>query len=253
MRIFVFIIFIFLFGCNNSDEEYDPTQNPDRDNRNNLNIYIDSDSPPKSILNFEKDSISYLALGDSYTIGTGEKTENSWPNLLQTALYKNGYLIHSPRIVANVGWTTRNLLKVIESQEFKQKYELVSLLIGVNNQYRNISFETFEKEFVELLSFSLNIAKSKSGVFVLSIPDYGATPFGQSNEARISEEINEYNAYIEKVCKANKIKFYDITEVSRNAKDNSDLLAMDQLHPSRKMYEEWIKLILNNPPEIFLQ
>jgi lysophospholipase L1-like esterase len=145
------------------------------------------------------------------------------------------------------------LLSAIGNQDFNQKYDLVSLLIGVNNQYQGIGFATFEKEFLDLLTFSLSMAKSKSGVFVLSIPDYGATPFGQSNETKIAEEINAYNAYIEKVCMANKIKFYDITEISRKAKGNPDLLAADQLHPSRKMYEEWVKLIVNDPPELFLQ
>jgi acyl-CoA thioesterase I len=191
----------------------------------------------------EKDTIAYLALGDSYTIGSGESEQNRWPNLLAGTFTKSGYNFHKPRIIARSGWTTGNLIRAIDEEEFNRQYDMVSLLIGVNNQYQGMAMQVFEKEFLALLEFCMKTAKSRSGIFVLSIPDYGATPFGQSNEILIAKEINEYNDFIKKVCADNKIKFYDITDISRKAKGNLSYLAADQLHPSKKMYEEWVQLI----------
>jgi len=217
------------------------------------NIVLDIDIVDQHTLDFDKDTIHYLALGDSYTIGSGEKAENRWPNLLSERMRNNGYFFPKPRIIASLGWTTGNLLTVIKRQEFDTKFDLISLLIGVNNQYRGYDFKIFEKELAELLTFCMQNAKSKSGIFVLSIPDYGVTPFGQFGQEQISAEIDEYNEYIRDVCNANNIKFYNITEISRKADGDLSYLVSDRLHPSKKMYEEWIDLLESDLPELFLQ
>jgi len=114
------------------------------------------------------------------------------------------------------------------------------------------NIQIFKKEFLQLLGYSLETAGSRAGVFVLSIPDYGVTPFGAYNPMQISQEIDEYNDFIRRVCYVNRIKYYDITEISRKAGDDLSYLASDRLHPSRKMYEEWVQLIMEDPPEIFI-
>ncbi len=254
MRILPFVALIFLFGCNSGDDDFAPFKGKaPAAGDPGLNPVIKSDLPEDLSVDPEKDTIAYLALGDSYTIGSGESEPNRWPNLLAEEFKKSGYYFHKPRIIARVGWTTGNLVRAIEAEEFSKRYDLVSLLIGVNNQYQGSGIKGFEKEFMLLLDFCLKTAKSRSGIFVVSIPDYGATPFGQTNEAQITRDINEYNAFIKKVCADNRIKFYDITDISRKAKGNLSYLAPDQLHPSKKMYDEWVQLIYADPPLLFVR
>lgn len=251
MRIFPFVALIFLFACNSGDDDFPPFKGkaPDAGDPG-INPVIKSDLPDVLSVDPEKDTIAYLALGDSYTIGTGEKPENRYPILLSEAFTGQGFLFKTPRIIATNGWTTANLIFAVNNPPIETQYDLVSLLIGVNNQYGGGSFVLFQKEFIELIEFSLSKVKSRSGVFVLSIPDYSATPFGEANATKIFEEINMYNDFIRKVCEANKIKYYDITEISRKAKDDLSYLAGDRLHPSRKMYLEWVDLIVKDPPAL---
>lgn len=246
------LLLLVLFTSCNREDDYRPYagQRPPAPTTPVSNLIVNTDVPPTDEIDFEQDTITYLALGDSYTIATGEKPENRYPNLLSQALTDRGFLAKAPRIIAANGWTTANLMFSIQNPSFSTKYDLVSLLIGVNNQYGRLPFSVFQKEFVELLEISLSKAKSRSGVFVLSIPDYGVTPFGASNASIIFDEINMYNDFIRKVCETNKIKYYDITEISRKAKEDPTLIANDQLHPSRKMYLEWVDLILKDPPAI---
>jgi len=260
MRWSIVILVIILFSSCNSDEDdfpysrYNPVDmNTGTNTDDSQNIDLDVDIPDYHSLDFDKDTIHYLALGDSYTIGTGEKAENRWPNLLSKRMQINGYIFPRPRIIASAGWTTGNLITAIEKQEFDNKYDLVSLLIGVNNQYRGYDFKVFESEFLQLLATGMEMAKSRSGIFVLSIPDYGVTPFGDYAQEQISGEIDEYNEYIQKVCNANEINYYNITEISRKAEGDLSYLVSDQLHPSKKMYEEWIDLLLADPPALFQQ
>jgi lysophospholipase L1-like esterase len=254
MRIVIAFIAIIFIACGSEKDEVTPIGPIDSDDsiENESDTLINTSGGNGTLDNDYSqngESVSFLALGDSYTAGTGEKSENRWPVLLADRLAKSGYNIDDPRIIATTGWTTGNLITAIENQEFSQKYDMVSLLIGVNNQYQGLNFNVFEEEFLELLSFAQETSKSKGGVFVLSIPDYGVTPFGQNAEAQISQEIDQYNEYIKKVCDSNNIKFYNITEISRKAKNDLSYLASDQLHPSKQMYEEWINLIISDPPE----
>ncbi len=189
----------------------------------------------------EPDSYSYLALGDSYTIGESVKESERWPVQLYKSL-KNK--ISYPTIIAKSGWTTDQLIDTLNKTKFKN-YDFVSLLIGVNNQYRGRSTESFKKDFIELLERSIKYANgNKERVFVVSIPDWGVTPFANGKDRNIIEkEINEFNNIISKECSINGIKFFDVTQNSRTASQNKSLIAEDGLHPSKKMYKQWVKII----------
>lgn len=191
----------------------------------------------------QKEEINYLALGDSYTIGQGVEEHQRWPNQLIEKLKSNNYLVDKTGIIAKTGWTTRNLLDAIEENDV-ENYNLVSLLIGVNNQYQNQPFTMFTSDFDLLLSKSIEIAGGSSRVFVVSIPDYGVTPFGSSNSEKIGMEIDMYNQYILDHCNAKNIPFIDITEISRTLGATNDALAPDNLHPSGTQYAVWVDSIL---------
>ncbi|TAE46297.1 MAG: SGNH/GDSL hydrolase family protein [Bacteroidetes bacterium] len=188
---------------------------------------------------------SYLALGDSYTIGESVPETERWPVLLTASLRSMGQNIADPRIVARTGWTTSELSAAIEQAQISDTFELVSLLIGVNNQYRRYPIARYETEFTQLLETALAFAGGrKERVFVLSIPDYGVTPFGQQrNPAQIATELDQYNQVARTICASYEVAFYDITPISREALSDSSLIADDGLHPSGKMYARWVSLI----------
>lgn len=194
----------------------------------------------------QKQTLSYLALGDSYTIGESVEENYRWPNLLADSLRKAGFLVKKPLIIAKTGWRTDELIQAIEDKNELGNFDLVSLLIGVNNQYQGKKIKVFEKELEQLIQ--LAIAHSKmgvKGVFAVSIPDYGVTPFAQhKNPTKISREINLYNTVYREICEQNKIAFFDITPISIEAANNLRLLASDQLHPSGLMYQKWVSLVL---------
>ena len=192
------------------------------------------------------DSLDYLALGDSYTIGQGVQIVEGWPFQLYRNLEKNDIEIRELKIVAKTGWTTRNLLDAIEDTDLSnlKNEKLVSLLIGVNNQFQNLPFEQFETEFDLLIEKAIQLAGNMDKVFVVSIPDYGVTPFGSNNRERIGQELDEYNLYIKHKCAALDIPFIDITEISRELGDSEGALASDNLHPSGLQYEKWVETIL---------
>lgn len=190
--------------------------------------------------------ITYLALGDSYTIGESIDESSRWPNQLKKKLNQNGVPMQSPLIIARTGWTTDELLAAIESRNLDSTYDYVSLLIGVNNQYRGRSIENFREEFISLLEKSIALSKQKEiGVFVLSIPDWGVTPFASSqNQKQIALEIDAFNAIIKQESASRSIAFFDITPISRQAEQNPSLLANDRLHPSGLMYTQWVDLVV---------
>jgi len=198
---------------------------------------------PKTTDIIPSTSINYLALGDSYTIGQGVEVEQRWPEQLSDSLTNKGYKISITDIIATTGWTTRDLLNAIDNTELKE-YNLVSLLIGVNNQYQNQAFNLFQSEFDELINKSVQIAGDKQRVFVVSIPDYGVTPFGSANSEKIGLELDKYNAYMSDKCEALDIPFINITPISRMLGDTPGSLASDNLHPSGSQYTEWVKEIL---------
>ncbi|MEP3211546.1 MAG: SGNH/GDSL hydrolase family protein [Maribacter sp.] len=193
----------------------------------------------------QKDSLSFLALGDSYTVGTSEIYRYCWPVQLKERLAKKKVLLNNPKIIAGAGWTTKKLLEQLAIEKPAPTYDLVSLLIGVNNQYRNQSVTDFQEDFIVLLNKSIALAKNdKSRVFVLSIPDWSVTPFARSkNRAKIVQELKAYNAVIKKETEERKMLFIDITKASREALFDHNLIAKDSLHPSRKMYKVWVKKI----------
>lgn len=187
--------------------------------------------------------IKYLALGDSYTIGQGVSKELRWPNQLTEELKEAGFEVVRNDIIARTGWTTTNLLDAIYAEELND-YNLVSLLIGVNNQFQGKAFSLFQNEFDSLLNWSISIAGSQNRVFVVSIPDYGVTPFGQSEAEKIAKELDRYNAFMKQQCDALSIPFIDITEISRDLKGEEGSLAPDDLHPSGSQYTQWVEKIL---------
>jgi len=147
-------------------------------------------------------------------------------------------------IIAKTGWTTRNLLDGIDQQNPKV-YDIVSLLIGVNNQYQALSFADFKIEFDRLLTVSQQLSrKGTSGVFVVSIPDYSLTPFVKKNQDRIATELDKYNAFMKAKCEQKDIPFVDITSVSRSLGSASTAIAEDGLHPSGFQYGQWVNEIV---------
>lgn len=188
----------------------------------------------------------YLALGDSYTIGERVALEDRWSEILTNLLRKNNVKINSPEIIARTGWTTAELLEGIKNRNPKGPYNIVSLLIGVNNQYRGQSMERYRFEFQELLQQAIGYAGGNiQRVFVLSIPDWGVTPFAKgSNQAQIAAEIDAFNAIAKEECDKLSIVFIDITPLSRTAKDDLSFIAQDGLHFSGKMYRLWAEKAL---------
>jgi lysophospholipase L1-like esterase len=188
----------------------------------------------------------YLALGDSYTIGEGVTAEARWPLQLVELLRQGGMRVEDPIIVARTGWTTGELLSGIETAGPRGPFDLVSVLVGVNNQYRALDIEQYRDEFRLLLNLAVQYAGGEPGrVIVLSIPDWGVTPFAKGqNRARIAAEIDMFNAVNRAEAKAIGALYLDVTSISRNAGADQTLLAADGLHPSAEMYAAWARLAL---------
>lgn len=192
-----------------------------------------------------KETISYLALGDSYTIGESLVESERWPVQLAESLKKTGIDIDEPVIVARTGWTTDELKAGIANKALKSNYGLVSLLIGVNNQYRGKSVEEFRHEFISLLEHAVQFAGGKKDrVFVVSIPDWGVSPFAEGRDRiSIAKEIDAFNTVKQVETEKRGIIYVDITPISRKAATDSTLIASDGLHPSGKMYSLWVEKI----------
>ena len=190
-------------------------------------------------------TIRFLALGDSYTIGHAVNLNQRWPVQLADSLSKVGIDISGAEIIAQTGWTTRQLKNGIELENPDRSYNLVSLLIGVNNQYRKQDTAAYRTEFRELLQMAISFANNAAKhVIVVSIPDYGVTPFAQEmNPEEIAEEIDAFNRINYEETMKMSVTYIDITPISRKAKDDPDLTAGDGLHPSGKMYAEWVDVI----------
>jgi lysophospholipase L1-like esterase len=192
--------------------------------------------------------VRMLALGDSYTIGQSVDITERWPvQFLEKFEEQYGVTGSEVDIIARTGWTTGNLMDAIASQlDNSKKYTLVSLLIGVNNQYRGLNFSEYAVDFRELLQTALRIVNSDPNrVFVLSIPDYAYTPAFANNE-EISTEIDAYNEVNRSITVSYGVPYVDITGISRRGLDEPDLVAADALHPSGKQYGEWVDAILSS-------
>ncbi|MEP5612865.1 MAG: SGNH/GDSL hydrolase family protein [Cyclobacteriaceae bacterium] len=195
----------------------------------------------------EDETLSFLALGDSYTIGEAVKEYERWPVQLVSRLRKNNISIEEAKIVAKTGWTTDELIAAIEERDIQRTYDLVTLLIGVNNQYRGYPIEQYEKEFEELVTKAIKYAAGiPENVFVISIPDYGVTPFAVEKEldaAKIASDLEAYNDIARRIATSKNIIFTDITQDSKDAKNDPSLTAKDGLHPSSKMYALWVEAL----------
>lgn len=189
--------------------------------------------------------LRYLALGDSYTIGQSVCETCRFPEQLKiqlkTAFPNDNFFL---KIIATTGWTTTNLINAINTQNPTADYDLVTLLIGVNNQYQHKPFSLYESEFPQLIDKAIALAKGdKTHVIVVSIPDYAYTPYGHGS-ASISAEIAQYNAFALSYCVARQITFVNITDITRLGLSQPELVASDGLHPSELAYTKFVERIL---------
>ncbi|WP_189455828.1 SGNH/GDSL hydrolase family protein [Cognatilysobacter bugurensis] len=193
-------------------------------------------------------TLDYLALGDSYTIGEGVPANDRWPVQLAHALRAEGMPLEDPRIIATTGWTTDELLAAMDAAEPLGDWDFVTLLIGVNNQYRGRDVDDYRREFTTALERAQRLAGGRvDRVLVVSIPDWGVTPFATANgkdPARIARELDAYNAAAREISAARSIAFVDITPVSRDRGGEPAMLVDDGLHPSGAMYSRWVERVL---------
>ncbi len=192
-----------------------------------------------------QNTFTFLALGDSYTIGQSVAEAERFPNITADLLKNLGKGNSVPKIIATTGWTTANLLSAINANPPGNNYDVVTLLIGVNNQYQGRTIAEYRTEFTQLLMKAIEFARgSRTHVFVLSIPDYGVTPFAQNSDtARIAMEIDMFNNVNKEIALANGVNYLDITPISRQGKTDNTLHATDGLHPSGKQYRRWSDLL----------
>lgn len=191
-------------------------------------------------------AMRFLALGDSYTIGEAVAPSERWPVQLVALVRHEGVAVADPRIIATTGWTTDELLVGIGLEQPEGTFDLVSLLIGVNNQYRGGDPEEYRDQFAELLTRAVAFTGGRPArVMVLSIPDWGATPFAaERDRAGIAAKIDQFNAINRSIAERRGARYVDVTPISRRAARDPDLVAFDGLHPSGKMYAEWARLAL---------
>lgn len=227
---------IFIIACNSSSSFDDETLNSINEDAS-VNQNLNSDS-------LNQTQFSLLALGDSYTIGEGVDEDQRWPNQFIKVAYENGVDFSSSRIIAETGWKSYDLINAIESSNFETKYDYVSLLIGVNNQFNSRSVNEFKNDLDKLLIKINNLKKKNGSVLIISIPDWGSSPYGVGfDRNEISNEINTFNNSLKSFANTNGLNYVDVTEISRRAINEPNLIAIDNLHPSGIMYLEWAKKI----------
>lgn len=187
-------------------------------------------------------TFSYLALGDSYTIGEAVPQAESFPYQLAAKLNAQGFKITQPHIIAVTGWTTDNLINAINQSDIRTRdFNMVTLLIGVNDQYQGLSQDHYKTNFKQLLQTAIGFVNGNTDrVFVLSIPDYGVTPFAQDRGNIIGPQIDQFNAINLEISEAAGVHYIDVTLISRKAATEPGLIASDGLHPSGKMYGLWV-------------
>lgn len=229
-----FVSFLSIISCRKQ------TDIPPKDNR----AATVSDTGAKNI-SMDTGKITYLALGDSYTIGESVSESERFPVQLVNLLQKENVNVQKPDIIAVTGWTTGNLLNALQTARLKHNYAFVTLLIGVNNQYQGRPLEEYKRQFSQLLDSAIHSADNKNNhVFVLSIPDYSVTPFAQgSNQQKTAMEIDEFNAVNKLISQNAGVQYVDITPISRDAKNDASLIAPDGLHPSSEQYLKWNQLL----------
>lgn len=201
--------------------------------------------------------LTYLALGDSYTIGEGVSDAGRYPSQLISKLNtESDQAWDAPKVIARTGWTVDELEQGIIREDIEgQTFDLVTLLIGVNNQYRGRSVKDFEKEFEAMLVRAISFAGEKSNhVVVISIPDWGITPFAQAkdmDETKVTREINAYNLVCKTISEKHGITYIDITAEYKSSGAELEMLAADGLHPSAKMYGLWTEKLFKYVKSIY--
>jgi len=229
---FLFGFCLFLNACSGGNDAVFP-----------IAIQPPAENPP------EAHTYKYLALGDSYTYGQNVCATCRFPEQLKSRLLPELEADAAINIsmFAVTGWTTTDLLASISGNNFATDYDLVTLLIGVNNQYQHKPFAVYEQEFPALVNRAVAYARGdSSNVIVVSIPDYAYTPYGQgtSNQAGISSEIDDYNNFARSYCQSHGITFVDITDITRLGLEDPSLVANDGLHPSETAYALFVNRIL---------
>ena len=201
----------------------------------------------------EENNYTYLALGDSYTIGESVDTTDRFPVQLSAQLNSSNYKVSIPEIIAKTGWTTNELLSEINNNEPIGKFSIVTLLIGVNNQYRGGDLEVYREEFKVLLNKAISYTSEPKNVIVLSIPDWGVTPFAINrgrDPNKIKSEIDQFNDINKVESLLLGVSYINITDISRDAENDESLLAEDGLHPSGIMYSLWVERMINTAKNI---
>lgn len=222
-------------SCSNNDETI-TIQNEDLEAENQEEEEEEANST----------TFNLLSLGDSYTIGQNVCETCRFPEQLKDSIINNfeSDISIDLKVIARTGWTTTNLIDAIIAENLSNTYDLATLLVGVNNQFQNISFSVYQTEFPNLVNTAITKAKGdKNNLIVISIPDYAFTPFGNGN-SNISMDIAKYNAFAENYCANNDIVFVNITDITRMGLDNPDLVASDGLHPSELAYTKFVERLL---------
>lgn len=228
-----FVTILIVFSCGNT-LEVETIQE----------ITIPEDNPIKET-NIKK-NLKILSLGDSYTIGESVCVKCKFPEQLKDSLLKefSSETTIDLKVIARTGWTTTNLIDAIDAENLTADYDLVTLLIGVNNQYQRKDFSIYESEFPKLVNTAIKAGNNdKKNIIVVSIPDYAFTPFGRGNTS-ISSDIDNYNNFAKNYCEANGITFVNITDITREGLTNTALVASDNLHPSTLAYTKFVGRIL---------
>lgn len=230
----ILFIFILLSCAKNDDYEY---------------VFNNSDDNPIDEIDDVQDSIvSILSLGDSYTIGQSVCETCRFPEQLKDSLISSTQSnAFDLKIIAQTGWTTTNLINAVNNEDLESNYDLITLLIGVNNQYQHLDFSLYQSEFPQLVQMAISAANgNKDKLIVISIPDYAYTTFGQQDYFydTISPEIDQYNAYAENYCESLDITYVYITDITRLGIEQPELVASDGLHPSELAYSKFVERIL---------
>lgn len=241
------LCFITFVACSNTNEEIFQ-DNGVTDTTDNTENSDNSDNTETDSTDTTNESLKILSLGDSYTIGQSVCDTCRFPAQLKDSLTNSiENTDFSLDIIAQTGWTTSNLISAITTQNPSSDYDLVTLLIGVNNQYQHKPFSIYENEFPLLVAKAIaSVNGDKNKLIVVSIPDYAYTPFGQgnSNSGAISLEIDQYNAFAEAYCEQENITYVYITDITRLGIEQPELVASDGLHPSEIAYSRFVNRLL---------